>query len=860
MDPVTLLIIAPAVTALLIKGGIFVYARSSPTHNLQTRLYLGFLFALSIQNYAEIAGLYKLNAHDLTPYFEGYAFYASSIAVIALLAHLAAAVAFEQPRRWTKWAIRLVYLYAATLELLLIFTPHIVTDFIQFEYAFGRSLTRTPGALYFLFELYSVGIFLAVLAVLMHGSVRLRSPQARSRNAVLLIAIVPMAIVVIVVLALLHIGIRWANATVIFPLAITYFLVVTAYAVHQHRLFDIQFYIPWSKVRKRKTAFYDRIRAMIAEIADLASVNQAVERLADTLRCPVVLVGGPKPVLAAAGANQMATLPVGHLRAIDHILVANEIADTMPQMHTAMKQHGIAAVVPFYPHSQNASSWLLLGDTFSEQVYTPLDFRMVEQLFDRMADLFLDKLLTMRTQLAEAHSQIQTLEFRLKGAEVNAAGLENKIEALGRENLRLVREQPADSLLALPRQTQPGIAITLLGRDKALLKRLRERFPQTEQFAGPDSSSFRRQRIPDVLVCEIEIDSAVMQRKLIGLLTEQAHDTAVLLFGADAAAFAFEHRKRLLGNLVEVLPAGLTPEATIRKVEALAGLRETLFAMHSSDYPLAGCSDVYREAMSEARRLAGFMEPICLKTADTDEAIAVGAFLHEAAKSDGAFRVLRTGKLAALEPNAASADELQSVLADSAGGTLMIDNLCAISNEVWDQLLVQTKEFTNVRLIAACPPTSPQSPTALFKPLRPLVLELPTLRERRQDVPLFVHYYTLQFNLQAGTNQYLSQADIDELMDSNYPTDLSSLKTAVFDRLRGKEKQTIEGPALKLAESSKATDKTLDEYIAEFETRLIAETLQSCGGNKSKAARLLGVRPNTLHYKIERYGLLTSKD
>jgi DNA-binding NtrC family response regulator len=51
------------------------------------------------------------------------------------------------------------------------------------------------------------------------------------------------------------------------------------------------------------------------------------------------------------------------------------------------------------------------------------------------------------------------------------------------------------------------------------------------------------------------------------------------------------------------------------------------------------------------------------------------------------------------------------------------------------------------------------------------------------------------------------------------------------------------------------TDKTLDECVAGFEAQIIEETLKRCGGNKSQAARALGLRPNTLHYKIERYRL-----
>jgi DNA-binding NtrC family response regulator len=54
-------------------------------------------------------------------------------------------------------------------------------------------------------------------------------------------------------------------------------------------------------------------------------------------------------------------------------------------------------------------------------------------------------------------------------------------------------------------------------------------------------------------------------------------------------------------------------------------------------------------------------------------------------------------------------------------------------------------------------------------------------------------------------------------------------------------------------------NKTLDEYVTEFEAQIIRQTLERCDGNKSKAARRLGLRPNTLHYKLERYGISTGK-
>ena len=89
------LICLPAFVALLFKGGIYAYASCSSIHNRQTQLYLYFLFALSIQNVAEIFALYTVNTKNVIPYFEVTVFYASSIVIIALLFHLALSLAFD---------------------------------------------------------------------------------------------------------------------------------------------------------------------------------------------------------------------------------------------------------------------------------------------------------------------------------------------------------------------------------------------------------------------------------------------------------------------------------------------------------------------------------------------------------------------------------------------------------------------------------------------------------------------------------------------------------------------------------------------------------------------------------------------
>lgn len=838
------IIAIPAAAALVFKAAIFIYARYSGTHNLQTRLYLFFLFFFSVQNIAEISGFYVLNVKGVMPYAEANLFYASAIAGMAFLFHLSASFAFEGQHGLRRVLPVFIYLWGIALEILLFFTKWLIKDFETLSYPVGLSLTRVPGPVYFLFALYAIGIFAGVIGMSLYGWKKQDTTKKQLKNFMLVVAIAPMALLVFLVLGLLHFGIKWMNWSLTFPFAITYFLLITAYTTYQHRLLDIQFYIPWSKVRARKTAFYKRIRAMIAEVADLGSVREAIHRLADTLHCPVALVSTGKPVLTVAGdAQQMVAFPLEQLRSVDRIVVANEIADASPETYKLMQRHGVAAIVPFYPHSQSASGWMLLGDAFSEQVYTPLDFKIVEQLFDKMAELFLDKLLFMRNQLAASERRLQTLELHLQQAQTGIVALRGENESLRGQNLRLAREQAADSLLVTHAPEQTTLpSIVLLGRDKPLLKRLRRHFPQADQYVGLDSASFRRQGLPEVLVCQMEtnVDS---HDALLSLITRNKGRLAVLVYGEGAQAFVATHKTTLAGTLLERLPETGVDEVIVRRIQALAGLRRAVHTIPDADCPFAGVSQYFHETMRELDRLAGFTEPVLIESPDTAEIAAAAHALHERSGRHGDFGSLLT------TAQQANAKALQEQLGICRGGTLLVIGLENLPPAERDEILNAALSATGVRVVLGLP----DADEALRARFRSFTLRLPTLRERRLDLPLLVHYFTLQYNLRAQTQAYLSQGDVDDLMTENYPATLAALKAAVFDRLNAKNRETAPLPEMTLA----LADKTLEEHVAAFEANLIAQTLKRCQGNKSKAARLLGLRPNTLHYKIERYGLNT---
>ncbi len=854
MDMDLLIVSLPATVALIFKLILLLSARRSALQNQQTKIFLFLLFALSLQNIAEISS-YFVSHGGRTPLMEGYLYFAASILILAFLLHLALSLTLDalsaQTRTNVLW---ILYGYATVLMVLLLFTPWLVSGFAPL----GVSYYRIPGKLYPLFEVFALASFAASIGLFAYGSLRQNSRSKRVKSQFMLIGMLPMTILVEVNVILMHFGINWINTPINFPLTVTFFLIVTTYAVHQYRLFDIQFYLPWSQVRKRKTAFYGRIRKLVAEIADLTSSSEVVDRLASALGCPVALVGVDQPVLALAGGSRfMAEIPKATLRRFDRIIVANEIADSCPDFHTLLQHHGVAAVVPFHPHSQHAAGWLLLGESFSEHVYTKLDFEVVEQLFDRMADLFLDKLLTMRGQLAEASRSIRDLQNQHHGLTANLATLQRQNETLLQQNAQLRREQPIDSLAAFTGVASETIlsserfaaAITLLARDKEMLKRLRSRFSQVASYVSVESAGFRQQTAADVLVVCIDGVDPKTSVKLSEYLTQHRQSTAALLYGPAAHQFVVANRAALLGGLIEVMPDDSTEELVVRRVRALAALREAFHADPGADQPLVGHSQVFAEQMAAARQFAGFNEPLLLNSTDPDQAVALAARVHVLSGRQGLLRILCPERINADQPDfAALADE-------ASNGSLVIPQIHKFSPEQLAKLLNTAASAGDVRVIAVSDATAREDRSSLVQGFRPFVIEMPSLRERKSDVPLLIHYFTLQFNLQSGTSLYLGQSEVDELLASSYPQNVANLKWSVYTRLSTRLRGNAGNASEQAPVGAEITDKTLDDCVAEFEARIITQTLERCGGNKSKAARLLGLRPNTLHYKLERYAI-----
>jgi hypothetical protein len=464
----------PSLIALAVKLVLFVYVARSRTKSQFTRLFLVLLLLFSAYNVIEFSGISYYYAHGFNHTVElfGFSYFAIFILCTAIILHLSLIMSFDAAAE-PKWKhyFWLLYIFILPLEYLLFFTDQLVVGFAPFK----DSIIRKPGPLYFLFESYMVGYLLASFVNLLYGARSSRAPFKRNRNRLWLLGLLPVSLMFIYLIVAGYFGLPKFTTTFYHPIGVTFFLVVTTYAIHEYRLFDIEFFVPWSKVRKRKTAFYQRIQATIAEIADLPSVREILEHLAKVLHCQVALIGGPRPLVALVEGQEsslssqlaLSQFPREALQRVNHIVVANEIADSLPELHALMKHHKVGAIVPFNSHSATSAHWMLLGEYFSDQVYTPLDFRVVEALFDKLAERFIDNLLLLRSQLADANDELRDYKRRLAMAWQDLAVARKKSVVLETTN-RELREEIAGSRRKKFHVVAPELPVEVASGEKTL--------------------------------------------------------------------------------------------------------------------------------------------------------------------------------------------------------------------------------------------------------------------------------------------------------------------------------------------------------------------------------------------------------
>ena len=213
------------------------------------------------------------------------------------------------------------------------------------------------------------------------------------------------------------------------------------------------------------------------------------------------------------------------------------------------------------------------------------------------------------------------------------------------------------------------------------------------------------------------------------------------------------------------------------------------------------------------------------------------------------------------------------------GGTLLLDEVGEMSSKTQVEFLrvLQEKEVqrlggdklirVDVRIIAATNKDLMEEVKAgrfrqdLYYRLAVVPIHLPSLRERREDIPLLADGFLKEF---AQTNRQrvkkMTREALEILTRYGWPGNIRELRN-VIERMT----VTVDAASIRpehLPPELVSADGSAGEVyvplgtpLRKVEEIMIRKTLEEVTDHRQKAARILGISPRALHYKIARYGV-----
>jgi len=210
------------------------------------------------------------------------------------------------------------------------------------------------------------------------------------------------------------------------------------------------------------------------------------------------------------------------------------------------------------------------------------------------------------------------------------------------------------------------------------------------------------------------------------------------------------------------------------------------------------------------------------------------------------------------------------------GGTIFLDEIADVPLAVQVKLLrvIQERTFervggtdtlkVDVRIIAATNRSLEEEVNHgrfredLYYRLHVIPIMLPPLRERREDIPPLVDFFLSKCRDKLSRNIRLSEDAMNALCLHDYPGNIRELENILERCITLSEGDLIEGedlPASLFTKAEHAGQMSLSETLAETEKDYIKRVLRSTKGNKTLAAKTLGLSRKTLWEKLKTHGV-----
>ncbi len=217
--------------------------------------------------------------------------------------------------------------------------------------------------------------------------------------------------------------------------------------------------------------------------------------------------------------------------------------------------------------------------------------------------------------------------------------------------------------------------------------------------------------------------------------------------------------------------------------------------------------------------------------------------------------------------------------AEAEGGTLFLDEIGALAPALQPKLLrvLQDGEYipvgsrqprkADVRILCATNEDLKAKVAAgffredLYYRIHVMPLRLPSLRERREDIPLLVEHFVRKHAERLGRPALPAGPEaLRALLDYRWPGNVRELENSIERALllaKGEALQVEDlPPEVRTAAESDGEEGSYRRERDAWEKSYLEQTLREAGGNVAKAAEVAGLHRSTLYEKLARYGLL----
>ena len=299
-------------------------------------------------------------------------------------------------------------------------------------------------------------------------------------------------------------------------------------------------------------------------------------------------------------------------------------------------------------------------------------------------------------------------------------------------------------------------------------------------------------------------------------------------------------------------------------------------------------SGAIRHALAQAKHYAASEFPVLINSEAGNAQERFAQAIHNQSKrADGPFLTVNCAGIPADE----QARVLFGTLSDSEDlvsaankGTLYLENIQDLSAICQQRLITLIKKHTaldadcrekhiSVRLIAHSRENlfrlvqEKRFDRELFYLINSLPLDLPPLRERREDIPYWVDLFLVHYRERYKRYITLTAGGKQQMMSCDWLGNVTQLRAFCQQMILSAKQRTIDEvfvrtqyswmyPPMVASEASPLTDKGA---YANHEAELIAQMLAQYQNNRSRVAAAMNISTTTLWRKIKKYGLSTGK-